>query len=127
MRAYSRAIETALALGRLREARAVTQAELAARMAVSQANISRIEHEDDIYLSTLRAYVENLGGRLEISAVFPDATIAIGNDGFPRAATDSPAAAAPSAAPGRGRLMPTSAEPRRCGLAAASPCRRWTT
>jgi DNA-binding Xre family transcriptional regulator len=100
LRAYSRAIETALALGRLREARAVTQAELAARMAVSQANISRIEHEDDVYLSTLRAYVENLGGRLEINAVFPDVTIAIGTDGRPHAVTDSSADAA-SAALGR--------------------------
>jgi transcriptional regulator with XRE-family HTH domain len=75
---YERAIETALALGRLREARAVTQRELAARMAVSQANVSRIEHEEDIYLSTLRTYIENLGGNLEINAVFPDATITIG-------------------------------------------------
>jgi ribosome-binding protein aMBF1 (putative translation factor) len=75
---YERAIETALALGRLREARAMTQRELADRMAVSQANISRIEREEDIYLSTLRTYIENLGGHLEINAVFPDTTITIG-------------------------------------------------
>jgi DNA-binding Xre family transcriptional regulator len=75
---YERAIETTLALARLREARAVKQSELAARMAVSQSNVSRIEHEDDLYLSTLRSYVESLGGRLELTAVFPDAVIAIG-------------------------------------------------
>lgn len=74
---YERAIETALALGRLRESRAMTQSELAARMAVSQANVSRIERGDDLYLSTLRHYVESLGGRLEVNAVFPDTTMTI--------------------------------------------------
>jgi len=73
-----RAIETALDLGRLREDRSATQRDIAARMEVSQANVSRIEHEDDIYLSTLRGYVEALGGRLVLQAVFADATIEIG-------------------------------------------------
>ena len=67
-----RAIETALRLGRLREDCGTTQAEVAQAMNVSQPNISRIEHEDDIYLSTLREYVEALGGELEINVVFPD-------------------------------------------------------
>jgi hypothetical protein len=43
----------------------------------SQANVSQIEHTADIYLSTLRSYVEALGGRLEINAVFPDETIGL--------------------------------------------------
>lgn len=77
---YKRAINTALALGRLRESQAITQRELAARMGVAQSNISRIEREDDVYLSTLRSYVENLGGRLEINAVFHNETIKIGPD-----------------------------------------------
>ena len=34
--------------------------------------MSKIEHRTDIYLSTLAEYVEALGGRLEIRAVFPD-------------------------------------------------------
>lgn len=42
---------------------------------VTQANLSRIEHQDDLYLSTLRGYVEALGGRLELRAVFPDQTV----------------------------------------------------
>jgi len=41
----------------------------------SQPNISRIEHQDDAYLSTLRSYVEALGGRLEVRAVFEDQTV----------------------------------------------------
>jgi hypothetical protein len=39
------------------------------------ANVSQIESRHDIYLSTLSAYVEALGGRLEVNAVFPDETI----------------------------------------------------
>jgi hypothetical protein len=34
--------------------------------------VSKIEHRTDIYLSTLAGYVEALGGKLEIRAVFPD-------------------------------------------------------
>jgi hypothetical protein len=37
-----------------------------------------VEHERDVDLSTLRAYVEALGGHLELRAVFPDQTITLG-------------------------------------------------
>lgn len=70
--AYERAITDVLALAELRAARGLTQQDVAHRLDVSQANISRIEHEEDLYLSTLRAYVAALGGELELSAVFPD-------------------------------------------------------
>ena len=66
------AMREALALAGLREIRHTTQQTLAGRLDVSQANISRVEHQDDVFLSTLRSYVAALGGRLEISAVFPD-------------------------------------------------------
>lgn len=75
-----RAIITALELGRLRESRTMTQRELAEKMAVSQATISRIEHEEDIYISTLRSYVEALGGSLQLRAVFADSAIDIAAD-----------------------------------------------
>ena len=61
---HRRAIETSLALGRLLDCDD--------SHAGCQPNISRIEHEEDIYLSTLREYVEALGGELEINVVFPD-------------------------------------------------------
>ena len=70
--AYTRAIDDALALAELRNQRGVTQQEVAQTLNVSQANISRIEHEEDLYLSTLRGYVAALGGKLEVNAVFPD-------------------------------------------------------
>lgn len=66
------AMETAMALGRLREARGSTQVQLATRMKTSQRNVSRIEHQDDLYLSTLRGYVGALGGKVDIVVSFPD-------------------------------------------------------
>jgi transcriptional regulator with XRE-family HTH domain len=54
----------------------LTQAEIADRLNVSQANVSQIERgESDIRVSTLTRYVEALGGRLEVRAVFPDACV----------------------------------------------------
>ena len=74
---YKRAIYDALELAKVRENRKVTQKEMAEALDVTQANISRIEHQDDIYLSTLSGYVQALGGKLEVHAVFPDQTISI--------------------------------------------------
>ena len=72
-----RALEDALALAKLRDRQDITQKELAETLGVTQANISRIEHEEDLYLSTLRGYVAALGGELEIHAVFPDGKVAL--------------------------------------------------
>jgi len=74
---YRRAITDALALAELREAKHVTQQQVAEALGVSQANVSRIEHQDDVYLSTLSNYVAALSGRLEVSAVFPDDSVAL--------------------------------------------------
>lgn len=59
-------------LDELRKARQMTQVKLAEALGVNQGEVSKIEHRTDIYLSTLAEYVEALGGRLEIRAVFPD-------------------------------------------------------
>lgn len=74
---HKRAILDALALAELRESRNVTQQELAGALAVSQANVSRIERQDDLYLSTLRHYVAALGGHLEIAAIFPEGAVSL--------------------------------------------------
>jgi transcriptional regulator with XRE-family HTH domain len=63
------------ALTELRESRGITQADLAASLGISQARVSQIEHQNDLNLSTLEEVVNGLGGRLKISAVFPDQTI----------------------------------------------------
>ncbi len=56
----------------LRHAEAVSQAELAGRLEVTQGAISKFEHADDVRISTLRQYLEALGARLELVAVFDD-------------------------------------------------------
>lgn len=72
-----RAIEDALALAQLRQSRQVTQVQLAEQLGISQGNVSRLEARSDVYLSTLRNYVEALGGHLEIAAVFGDERVAV--------------------------------------------------
>ena len=56
----------------LREAVERTQEELAASLGVGQDTVSRIERRSDILLSTLRRYVEAMGGELELAARFPN-------------------------------------------------------
>lgn len=68
--AAKRAMEDAEGLHRIRASRGVTQVELAERLGKSQGNVSELERRDDVYISTLREYVEGLGGRLEVAAVF---------------------------------------------------------
>jgi transcriptional regulator with XRE-family HTH domain len=73
-----RAIEDALSLAELRSQKNVTQQAIAKTLGVSQANISRIEHEEDLYLSTLRGYLAALGADLELNAIFPDEKFTLG-------------------------------------------------
>jgi transcriptional regulator with XRE-family HTH domain len=59
-------------LHELRRAREMTQVALAKQLNMVQPSVSRLERQADLYVSTLRRYIEALGGRLEIHAVFPD-------------------------------------------------------
>lgn len=70
--------ERAMSLAELRRARELTQTQLAEALETTQPGVSAIERRTDLYLSTLRSYVEALGGRLEITAVFDDDPIPIG-------------------------------------------------
>lgn len=56
----------------LRHQRNVTQTNLSEMMGMDQSAISRLESRHDFLLSTLNAYVQALGGKLEIQARFPD-------------------------------------------------------
>ncbi len=56
----------------IRHREAVSQAELAGRLDVTQGATSKFEHADDVRVSTLRQYLEALGARLELVAVFDD-------------------------------------------------------
>jgi hypothetical protein len=44
---------------------------------MQQPAVSRLERQTDMYLSTLRSYIEAMGGILQLEAVFPDATVMI--------------------------------------------------
>ena len=61
-----------MALDELRNAKQLTQADMAELLDVPQSSISRIEQRADMYLSTLRNYVQAMGGVLQIQAVFPE-------------------------------------------------------
>ncbi len=66
-----------IGLYELRRAQDVSQSELAARLEITQAAISKFENADDVRLSTLRHYIEALGGHLELSARFEDRVVPI--------------------------------------------------
>lgn len=61
-----------MALEELRCAKQATQSDMADLLAVPQSSISRIEQRADMYLSTLRNYIQLMGGELQIQAIFPD-------------------------------------------------------
>lgn len=64
-------------LAELRRAFELTQASLAETLGVGQAEVSKIEKRSDMLLSTLRKFVQAMGGELEIRATFPDHTVTI--------------------------------------------------
>ena len=60
-----------LSLAGIREARRQSQVALANRLGVQQPAVSKIERQTDLYLSTLREYIEAMGGKLELIARVP--------------------------------------------------------
>ena len=71
LRIEARALELAT-LKDLRQAARQTQAQMAATLGVGQDTISRLEKRSDMLLSTLRHYVESMGGKLNLVAQFPN-------------------------------------------------------
>ncbi len=64
-------IATEATLQELRKALHHSQEKVGEELGVSQAAVSKIERRTDMYVSTLRAYIEAVGGRLDIVARFP--------------------------------------------------------
>ena len=58
-------------LREIRKAQRRSQAKVAKKLHVNQAAVSKIESRTDMYVSTLRSYIEAMGGSLEIIAQFP--------------------------------------------------------
>lgn len=67
-------------LRQVREAQHANQTDLAQRMHVSQSRVSRIENGEltSTELGTLKAYIEALGGKLEMVADFGDEKLTLG-------------------------------------------------
>jgi len=75
----SKAMLREMSLQELRQARAKSQEDLAATLHVGQPAVAKMEKRADMYVRSLRRYVEALGGTLEITAKFSDAEISINN------------------------------------------------
>ena|SRR5438445_10901287 len=61
-----------MSLRDLRRAHKLTQTRIAEVLGISQDQVSRLESRSDLMLSTLRRYVEAMGGSLSLVAEFPD-------------------------------------------------------
>ena len=73
----AKAMKAELPLAELRQARHFSQEQLAAELHVKQPAIAKIEKRADMYISTLRRFIEAMGGELEIRAHFPDGNVRI--------------------------------------------------
>ena len=77
-------------LHELRRARGLSQETLAHALRIKQPNIAKLEKRTDIYISTLRATIEAMGGSLDIVARFPDGSVKITNfSSIGKAGTDT--------------------------------------
>jgi len=64
-------------LQELRQALAFSQKDIASTLNINQSSISKIERETDMYISTLRRFIQAMGGSLELVAKFPDGEVKI--------------------------------------------------
>jgi len=65
-------IREELNLRQVRRLRKLTQARLSKKLKIGQEGVSRIEKRTDLYISTLRGYVEGVGGKLKLVVELPD-------------------------------------------------------
>ena len=66
-----------LDLARARRTTGMTQKDVAALMRTSQENISRLERQRDVRVSTLVEFVRAQGGEIEITAVFDGTRVSL--------------------------------------------------
>jgi predicted XRE-type DNA-binding protein len=66
-----------MSLAQLRTARQLSQAALGEMLHVEQPAVAKLEKRTDMYVSTLRRFIEAMGGELEIVARFPDRAVRI--------------------------------------------------
>lgn len=73
----SQQLAAEMPLHELRRARSLTQQDVAEALEVKQPAVAKLERRADIYVSSLRSYIEAVGGRLRIVAEFPDGDVSI--------------------------------------------------
>ena len=64
-------------LAEVRRALKLSQEEIGQTLQIKQASVAKIEKRTDMYVSTLRRFIEAMGGELEIVARFPDHAVKI--------------------------------------------------
>ena len=60
-----------LTLKELRKAQDLTQVQLAKTLGIRQSTLAQMEKRNDLMLSTLRSYVQAMGGELQLLVSFP--------------------------------------------------------
>ena len=55
----------------------LTEQQIAATLGINQTAVSRVESQTDMYINTLRRFVEAMGGELRIVAHFPQGNVEI--------------------------------------------------
>lgn len=66
-------------LAEVRRALKLSQEEIGQTLQIKQGSVAKIEKRTDMYVSTLRRFIEAMGGELEIVARFPDHSVKIKN------------------------------------------------
>ena len=64
-------------LAEQRQARKFTQKQIAETLNIKQASVSKMEGQIDMYISTIRKYIESMRGELEIVAKFPEGNLKV--------------------------------------------------
>ncbi len=83
--ARERALMAEIDLSIARRVSGMTQEAVAERFGSSQENVSRIERQRDVRVSTLAQFIQAQGGELEINAIFDGKTVSLMR---PRSAPD---------------------------------------
>lgn len=70
----ARSLSDQLHLSQLRKAKGLTQEAMAELLGVTQAEVSKMERRSELYIGTLKKFIEAMDGELVLAARFPDGT-----------------------------------------------------
>jgi DNA-binding transcriptional regulator YiaG len=79
--AATQALLAEMSIDELRRDRAISQEDIAGILDINQAAVSKQVRRPDWHVSTLRRYIEAMGGQLELRANFPDRSVTLSNIG----------------------------------------------